>query len=964
MAAPTNYVIKVYTSEQHAIEGGTTNALEIVAGSSGNENLIMTHGQDNYAYFTHERYYYRIECNDDIKAVYIDWGDGDDRDPKSAANYQVVEAKNNEQFVVVDHIFTDHNLFFPIIKAIDTHSFESKYYTASLGDTTGLQQVTTIACTAENANTTLGGKYFDLYVNDAYGEITPHRFFYDVGGGNTVTIPDGFTGTEITGVGASNTADQVATATETVIESVTGLTSTVSSSTITVTNSNDGNVPYPDAGTSGFTIAVTTYGAKNDFGTLDKNASTTPVDMTRWVQVDSATDRRIPAFAPSAVPPVSVLKVNRTEVKSGIDNDVVSSFTNPVGYVYMDGKDAYDANGNLSGYRSADADSAAGYVTVTYKDIAGRVISEDLKASTKVGGSTLAAAKFPADYNSSANYISEILEVRLNDLREGDASNLTRLFPKEKIHILIRGASTTNAVSPIADATVTTTLAACQVSLGNPIVTLDSVESRVIADGSESYSRHSNEEIKSYYFDTSKFTDADTVTNPSSIASQGTDVLVVNEQDTPVKNISYTFDYLRHDQTDVHNRFYPTEKLIRLQVESDSNDNRMNDNDAYYLSHIDSWSQIYDGTDAQHPESLRSRSLLTFFTEAGGADEWTDMATINRNNTGSVFGDGDDNSVDSLKSATPLGFGADNYLLMVDKYNKFNRLYYLFDNQVKSSSTTYSSVETSDSNQAKISFLYSTTDGWKPLKVRDHTITKNDDITKHKSLTTSGSVTFDMPVDWEKVDHQDVEITPKSTLIGDEQTDDGDSDTPEDIWTFTGYALLMAIDISGDTHNPFIQCKRVNRFDNSFSQLIKVVDPMHISINSVGVSQGISYNRKGTYVSLDDRLGRRELKRIGANGGSIKFGGIDISGDSNRDTIITHQKNGNPVYYDFERPDGSFIRFYGIITSVSEDLPVGLQHPKFGINMDIEYIIEFSSTGTWVRKESLGGDIADEPTYV
>ena len=142
----------------------------------------------------------------------------------------------------------------------------------------------------------------------------------------------------------------------------------------------------------------------------------------------------------------------------------------------------------------------------------------------------------------------------------------------------------------------------------------------------------------------------------------------------------------------------------------------------------------------------------------------------------------------------------------------------------------------------------------------------------------------------------------------------------------------MAIDISSDVHNPFIQCKRVNRFDNSFSQLIKVVDPMHISINSVGVSQGISYNRKGTYVSLDDRLGKRELKRIGANGGSIKFGGIDISGDSNRDTIITHQKNGNPVYYDFERPDGSFIRFYGIITSVSEDLPVALKQPKFRIS--------------------------------
>ncbi len=42
---------------------------------------------------------------------------------------------------------------------------------------------------------------------------------------------------------------------------------------------------------------------------------------------------------------MGVLKVNRTEVKAGIDNDVVSSFTNPVGYVYMDGKDIYDNNG-------------------------------------------------------------------------------------------------------------------------------------------------------------------------------------------------------------------------------------------------------------------------------------------------------------------------------------------------------------------------------------------------------------------------------------------------------------------------------------------------------------------------------------------------------------------------------------------------------------------------------------------
>ena len=98
-------------------------------------------------------------------------------------------------------------------------------------------------------------------------------------------------------------------------------------------------------------------------------------------------------------------------------------------------------------------------------------------------------------------------------------------------------------------------------------------------------------------------------------------------------------------------------------------------------------------------------------------------------------------------------------------------------------------------------------------------------------------------------------------------------------------------------------------------------------------------------------------------GGQIKFGAVDTSGNTDRDTIITHQKEGNRVYYDFERPDGSFIRFYGVIDSVSEDIPVGLQFPKIGVSMNIEYIIEYTSTGTWTKKISLGGDVVDEPRF-
>ena len=52
-----------------------------------------------------------------------------------------------------------------------------------------------------------------------------------------------------------------------------------------------------------------------------------------------------------------------------------------------------------------------------------------------------------------------------------------------------------------------------------------------------------------------------------------------------------------------------------------------------------------------------------------------------------------------------------------------------------------------------------------------------------------------------------------------------------------------------------------------------------------------------------------------------------------------------------------------MIVSISEDLPVGLQHPKLGIEFSVEYIIEYNSSGSWVKKQSLGGDVIDGPRF-
>ena len=50
---------------------------------------------------------------------------------------------------------------------------------------------------------------------------------------------------------------------------------------------------------------------------------------------------------------------------------------------------------------------------------------------------------------------------------------------------------------------------------------------------------------------------------------------------------------------------------------------------------------------------------------------------------------------------------------------------------------------------------------------------------------------------------------------------------------------------------------------------------------------------------------------------------------------------------------------------MSEDYPVGLQNPKFGISMQISKIIEFTSAGVWSHDTplALGGKLGDEPQY-
>jgi hypothetical protein len=147
-----------------------------------------------------------------------------------------------------------------------------------------------------------------------------------------------------------------------------------------------------------------------------------------------------------------------------------------------------------------------------------------------------------------------------------------------------------------------------------------------------------------------------------------------------------------------------------------------------------------------------------------------------------------------------------------------------------------------------------------------------------------------------------------------------------------------------------------------------MVDPHHKSLNDIALAQGISWSRSGRYTEITDRLGRSEIRKIGAEGGQVTFGGVELSGDysTNKGALLRYQREGTPVYLDVEKQNGDFVRIYGVITNLSEDYPTARAIPKHGLSLKVEYIAEFDSTGAWVSNGlmALGGEIVDEPKYI
>lgn len=106
-----------------AVDSSTTLSLDSDIMTNGEFYSILEPG----FYYTYTKYFYRIEASDVVAGFVIDWDDGEDNSEEKA-NRQTIMLDYPNTYAVVEHTYTKHGKFFPMLKTISVDGFHSKFY--------------------------------------------------------------------------------------------------------------------------------------------------------------------------------------------------------------------------------------------------------------------------------------------------------------------------------------------------------------------------------------------------------------------------------------------------------------------------------------------------------------------------------------------------------------------------------------------------------------------------------------------------------------------------------------------------------------------------------------------------------------------------------------------------------------------------------------------------------------------
>jgi len=999
-----NEIIKVYNTEANAIANGSTGRIDPVAAISGHAGIIANVAAEDIPFYIYKKFYYRFEANEPVMEFHIDWDDGEDNSPEKA-NIEIIKLESPDTAAITSHIYTEHKHFYPLLRVKSIDGYLSKWYTndgkqtdgsgSSQNDFSSLERNTVTqgqnefsSVSLEKTNTDRINSFLPANLppigvlktdkkriysgidNDMIQSYFNFPLLYAFSSTSASTKPNiKFTLQDSNGVIREHTLD-----------------SSSSSKLVSATGSWESQGSGGDLATKAIPLGNFTASETQSIQRITMNPFvaggvppnwdviwTTNNDAYLDIHYESSSTGdingnyhcRVYFFSATAgqvsegAPDGATLPSGYTALKVGAGTTFSTDSEDSV----LEGlRSALEAENDTAGVKLPfDVSSVSagpnpyiqltihgsGAVTATSWTSYNTVNAGGSRAAEMVGSVITPGAGSP----TQTTYLRKLLKVELD--------NATELADSDRVYINVwdaGGSSATRSVlvgSTDPDEAVDGTIAV--LSNGNPIVEIEDLNTAYL-DGTESFTRASNLTISTYKFDDDKLllrgvtqaTDADGVS----------DLLSGTFSATGTKELSYSFARMG-DSVDSDGRFHSTYRLPRLQAKdnmTDATDSTALDTLTYSaIEHFDDTS--YTAAAVEMPSDLESRGLLLYssrdvaYTKDAMAT-WSDASPNNIDDTAMVFGGGaSDRPLQDTSAITdhPRNF------LFIAKTEKFDSLFFRMDN-------TNVVGETNWPPTVAITAYYGNGSTWYPLEIIDET----------QGLQVSGSIKFNMPHDWKKGHYTDIDGGDWNGPV-DEDGNEGTTVAPKDLWTTSNigsagaYGLLISIGVKGSSSNEHkIVCKNIWPYNNSHSQLIKLEDPHHVSLNSIAIAQSISFGRSSKVISVEDKFGKADIRKIGAGGGSVRFGGIDLgNSDDNRKVIVGYQKNATPTFLDVEHKSGEKTRFFGIISSVTEDHPAGNMYPKWAVTMNISHVLELSSTGAINSdKISIGGALVDDGKYL
>ena len=983
ISSSADYVIKVYETKANA--QSDTSALSITSYGVGQ---VSSHEDDQY-FVGFRKYWYRVEFNEPVAGFYIDWDDGEDNSPEKS-NSQVVYLDKPQHFGVVSHIYTKNGDFYPLVRVISTEGYWSKYYTTGNTDNTiGELDERTVS------NIGTGSQDKSLLHLDTQTS-TKIPFFFPttlppvaVLKADRKSLYSGIYNGAIEGALATRALPSLMYAwfsgesvspdvhkdvpVEVTYETLAGRIRTVTLHT----KYNSISAANPVAVYDVWKIlkARLKYCTESSTAADASNNMLYPGERVylRICHTSSIQSTSVPSLTSQTAPTGSLTDrvfINYASTGTSIANNatvLVSDTTN------FNGRFTATKQFTVS---SIAQDGARCTVTTSapHGIPRGEVITlADCGAFT--GDQTTSGAGGTYDA-TRLNFLTAVTGVSAGGSAKATTKN--GFFINLDISSGMPSAEANTGGWGVYDHTNDPVI--CSLSTGWPEHIFEDRGFFTTIDASESRTRASNltipENRANLFLDRGDFS----FNNQAGNTDYATDLLSAaeNRMDTYRERHAYTHDpYVDNDFAGVRgilddrtvggdNRFLDDYRLLRLQVKDDRTEAAHN---KFSYSKIETFGDYTQAGNASknYPSEVVEENIMLGTINKGAA--WNTCETENDDTTNSII------NLDSADviTGTPL-----NYILIAKSERKFDRLFI----GLKNVNTT--NLKDYTLGKCRISLQYPAKDPltngikFKALQFTDYTrapkpTTHNaSDDPEFVSLAVNGPLVFEAPDDWIKCDESDITWPTDVQSPNAARTADGDG--VDEGWDFDAYGLLMTIAWEQTDAGEEPQIKYIYPYDNSYSEVIKVIDSLHVSLNSLVIAQSVNWNRRGKYINITDRIGRSELRKIGSEGGSLRFGGIafgDYStattgGMTSYNNVKKYQQEGTPVYLDIQRPDGTYVRFFGKIIQLSEDVPTGKVSNKWAVDMAIEAVAEIANDGTWLSDGliSLGGILDERPEFI